>query len=106
MLRLAFGLVLPLSPSIAPCQDTSLAGIRYDKRWFGPELRGELLVHRTASGWEARIAGRDAEYRGADDRIVSDFPSGGTVRGRLNAAKARIVGHWVLHRVPAGEGEV
>jgi len=95
VLRLAFLLVLALSPSIAPCQDTSLAGIWYDKRWFGPELRGELLVHRTASGWEARIAGRDAEYRGADDRIVFDFSSGGTFRGRLDTAKARIVGHWV-----------
>ena len=87
--------MLALSPSIAPCQDTRLAGICYDKHCFGPELRGELLVHRTASEWEARIAGRDVDYRGADDRLVSDFPSGGTLRGRLDAAKARIVGHWV-----------
>ena len=64
--------MLALSPSIAPCQDTRLAGIWSDKHCFGPELRGELLVHRTASGWEARIAGRYVEYRGADDRLVSD----------------------------------
>ena len=95
MLRWALLLGLAISPSVALCQDTSLAGIWYDKRWFGPELRGELHVQRTASGWQARIAGRVAEYRGADDRIAFDFPAGGTFRGHFEPVKARIVGQWI-----------
>jgi CubicO group peptidase (beta-lactamase class C family) len=95
MLRWVLSLLVVTSPAVALCQDTSLAGVWYDKRWFGPDLRGEFRVQRTASGWQASIAGRAAEYRGTDDRIEFDFPSGATFRGHLDAAKARIVGHWI-----------
>ena len=40
----------------ARAQDTSLVGLWYAKRYFGPEVRGELLLQRTGDRWQDRSA--------------------------------------------------
>ena len=37
----------------APAQDTSLVGLWYAKRYFGPEVRGDLIVQRTGGRWQS-----------------------------------------------------
>jgi hypothetical protein len=47
----------------AGAQDTSLVGLWSSKRYFGPEVRGELIVQRTGGRWQASIGARTADVR-------------------------------------------
>ena len=87
--------LLLLLPSAAAPQDTSLAGLWYSKRWFGPELRGEVVLQRLAAGWRATIAGRTSEARVARDSVSFDFPTGGTFVGSFSARRDSVHGHWI-----------
>lgn len=75
--------------------DTSLVGLWYAKRWFGPELRGELRLVRKGDRWEASIGPRTATANVGRDSVFFDLPSGGTFRGRLKRNGAALDGHWI-----------
>lgn len=79
----------------AHAQDTSLVGLWYAKRYFGPEVRGDLLVQRTGDRWEASIGARTARVRVARDSVSFDLPSAATFRGRIRRNGAAIVGQWI-----------
>ena len=59
----------------AGAQDTSLVGLWYAKRYFGPEVRGDLIVQRTGDRWQASIGARTADVRIARDSVSFDLPS-------------------------------
>ena len=87
--------VLFLAASAASAQDTSLTGLWYSERWFGPALRGELVLQRSAAGWRATIAGRASEAHVARDSVSIDFPAGGTFIGTFAARRDSVRGQWV-----------
>jgi CubicO group peptidase (beta-lactamase class C family) len=96
-----FGIVSVLmlaTPPFVGAQDTALAGLWRAGHWFGPELRGELVLARTANRWDASIGGRKAEARVARDSVYVDFPSGGTFTGRVARNGTSVVGHWIQPR--------
>lgn len=89
---------LAVAGSAAAQTDTSLAGVWYAKRRFGPDLRGELRLVRTGDRWQASIGARTTTaYVGADS-LYFDFPSGGTFRGRVHRGGSSMSGHWIQPR--------
>ena len=76
-------------------QDSSLVGLWASKRWFGPEVRGELIVERSGDRWLASIGARSAEVRVAHDSVSFELPSAATFRGRLARNGAAVVGQWI-----------
>jgi hypothetical protein len=47
------------APPAAP-GTADLSGLWSAKKWFGPDVRGELIIERTSYGLLADIAGREA----------------------------------------------
>jgi len=74
-----------VTPAAAQAPVKALEGLWEARGWFGPGLRGRLVVDRTAAGWSADLMGRTArgEVRGAD--VLFDFGRDGRLRIRLNA---------------------
>ncbi|HKO36114.1 MAG TPA: serine hydrolase [Pyrinomonadaceae bacterium] len=85
-------------PQIANAQATSakeLAGLWEAKKRFGPEVRGTLFVRQTGATWQAEIAGRFALVKLEADSVSFELPDGqGKFRGRFDARRTKIVGHW------------
>lgn len=79
----------------AHAQDTSLVGLWYAKRWFGPEVRGELIVQRTGDRWRASIGARTAEFSVARDSVSFDLPAAAAFKGRMASNGSAIVGQWI-----------
>jgi CubicO group peptidase (beta-lactamase class C family) len=79
----------------ARAQDTSLVGLWYAKRYFGPEVRGDLIVQRTAGRWQASIGARTAEVRIARDSVSFDLPSAAKFKGQIARNGASIAGQWI-----------
>lgn len=77
----------------AQTSDTSLTGLWYAKRWFGPELRGELQLRQMGGAWQTVMGSRTANVRVARDSFVFDMPSGGSFRGRLSRNGAQVTAH-------------
>lgn len=75
----------------AHAQDTSLVGLWYAKRWFGPEVRGELIVQRTGDRWQASIGARTADVRLARDSVSFDLPAAAAFKGRMASNGTAIV---------------
>lgn len=83
-------IVIPQSSSAK-----ELAGLWEAKRRFGPEVRGTLLVRQTGGAWQAEIAGRFAPVKVDRDSVSFDLTDGqGKFRGKLDARRTKIVGHW------------
>jgi CubicO group peptidase (beta-lactamase class C family) len=82
----------------AQAQDTSLAGLWYSKRHFGPEVRGTLELTRRGEHWRASIGARTADVRMNRDSVSFDLPSAAYFRGRLARDRASIVGQWMEPR--------
>ena len=76
-------------------QDTSLVGLWYAKRYFGPEVRGQLIVQRTGERWQASIGARTADVRVARDSVSFDLPGAARFKGRISRNRASIVGQWI-----------
>ena len=96
MLRLTgLALLTFAAGSAAEAQDTSLVGLWYAKRYFGPEVRGELLIERTGGQWQASIGARNANVRVARDSVSFDLPGAAKFKGRLARNGASIVGQWI-----------
>jgi hypothetical protein len=79
----------------AQAQDTSLVGLWYAKRYFGPEVRGALIVERSGARWQASIGARIAHVRIARDSVSFDLPSAAKFKGRITNNGASIVGQWI-----------
>lgn len=97
-LALFVAVAAPLAPGArgqaAPARD--LAGLWEAKRSFGPEVRGALTVRRLNHEWRAEIAGRAAVVKLEGDAVSVELPGGrGAFRGRFDARRASIVGHWI-----------
>jgi hypothetical protein len=72
-----------------------LTGLWEAKRRFGPEVRGTLFVRQTGGTWQAEIAGRFAPVKLEGDSVSFELPDGqGKFRGRFDARRTKIVGHW------------
>src|SRR5687768_13201118 len=97
MQRAAALLVLLASTALgaAGAQDTSLVGLWSSKRYFGPEVRGELIVQRTGDRWLASIGARTADVRVSRDSVSFDLPSAVAFKGRIARTGASIVGQWI-----------
>lgn len=78
----------------ARAQDTSLVGLWYAKRYFGPEVRGELIVQRSGDRWQASIGARTAEVRVVRDSVSFDLPSAAAFKGRIARDSGSIMGQW------------
>ena len=76
-------------------QDTSLVGLWYAKRYFGPEVRGGLMVERTGGRWQASIGARTADVRIARDSVSFELPGAARFKGRISRNRTSIVGQWI-----------
>jgi hypothetical protein len=97
-------LVLLAQSQAAPSDLTGLwtAALR-----FGPDVRGTLLVMRSADGWRADIAGYSVSFPspgGSDGQVLSfALPDDqGSFRGRIVGRE--IHGHWIQPRTSYNGG--
>lgn len=95
----AVSLVMVAASAQAQGAASDLAGLWEARGRFGPDVAGRLVVDRPAGGWRASIAGRTAAVRVSHDSVAFDLPDGsGSYLGRFDAARSRIVGHWIQPR--------
>jgi CubicO group peptidase (beta-lactamase class C family) len=87
----------PTTPTRPEARD--LAGLWEARLRFGPDVGGPLLVERVSSStWRAEIAGRRADVLLAGDTLFFELPGGlGGFRGRFQAGRKSIFGHWIQH---------
>src|ERR1043166_2893240 len=82
------------TPPTAPSLE-DLSGLWGAKKWFGPEVRGQLIVERTGSGLVADIAGRHAQGAEKGPELSFARPGNeGAFSGRFEGP-AVIRGHWI-----------
>src|SRR3954447_6268282 len=51
-----------------------LSGLWSAKKWFGPDVRGELIIERTSYGLLADIAGREAMVTQKGQELTFELP--------------------------------
>lgn len=80
----------------APAQSLAdLSGLWGAKKWFGPEVRGQLIIKRIGSGLRAEIAGRYAHVTEKGAEVAFELAGDqGQFTGRFEDA-ATIRGHWI-----------
>jgi CubicO group peptidase (beta-lactamase class C family) len=102
-LATALVLSIGLGASSAGQSTPDLHGLWGATLRFGPDIHGTLLIHRTAEGWRADIAGFSVPARGEPPAVAFELPDGkGAFRG----------GHWYqperfatpVHLEPDGKG--
>lgn len=82
--------------SIAAVQPDELEGLWSAKQWFGPYVRGALIVQRTGSAWTADLQGRSHPVRATGTELAFDLPDRqGSFKGRLSQDGSRIAAHWL-----------
>ena len=109
-LRLAICALL-LAPGTASAQQAQsstalqdLTGLWKAKKFFGPEVRGTLIIERTDQGLRADIAGRDAPVTQKGDELSFDLPGdAGAFTGQLERGSV-IRGHWIRPPSPISFG--
>ncbi len=101
-LGVLFALVLSLAVSLsqtATAQANSaqeLVGLWQAKHRFGPDVRGTLLIKQNNGEWQTEIAGRVAQTKTSGDSISFELADGqGKFRGKFDARRTKIVGHWI-----------
>jgi CubicO group peptidase (beta-lactamase class C family) len=86
-----------LSAAELPAQaadSTDLVGLWKAKRWFGPEVRGPLLITRSGSAYTADIRGFTIPVRVADGELRFELPNrAGSFRGKPQTGGS-IHGFW------------
>lgn len=99
-----FSLLLALFGQLAMAADATnasqapdeLEGLWKAKQWFGPYVRGPLVVQRTTSGWTADLMGRSHPIRATGSDLAFELADReGTFKGRVSQDGSRIAGHWV-----------
>ena len=98
--RIAVLAVVALAASAGPpparAAAPDLAGLWYAKDRFGPDVRGRLVIDRTAAGWRASIAGRTAPVNIVHDRVSFELPDGsGSFAGAFGERRRKLAGHWI-----------
>lgn len=74
---------------------SDLSGLWYAKRWFGPEIRGQLIIERSSNGLRADIAGRQAPVTQAGQELTFELAGNqGRFNGRFEGS-GLIRGHWI-----------
>src|SRR6185312_15953522 len=91
------------APALA--QDTSatadLSGLWSAKKWFGPDVRGQLIIERTSHGLLADIAGREAPVTQKGQRLTFELPGKeGSFSGRFEGP-GLIRGLWLRKDRPS-----
>ena len=85
-------------------QPKDLSGLWAAKKWFGPEVRGQLIIRRGKDGLRAGIAGRMADVRVNGAEVSFDLPGeDGGFSGGFEGADV-IRGHWVRGRTAISYG--
>src|SRR5512138_410493 len=75
-------------------QPSELVGLWKAQQWFGPYVRGPLLIERTQSAWTADIDGRIVPVQASGNDLTFALPNdAGDFSGRLE--RNRIAGHWI-----------
>ncbi|MFL6775462.1 MAG: serine hydrolase domain-containing protein [Sphingomicrobium sp.] len=89
-------------PQAAALRD--LSGLWAAKKWFGPDVRGLLVIDRRSGGLQAEIAGRYAAVSQKGNEISFDLAGDqGRFVGRLEKTGA-ISGHWIRPPTPLSNG--
>jgi CubicO group peptidase (beta-lactamase class C family) len=93
--------LLPLGTAIGqtsrpPAQPAAdLSGLWKAKKWFGPDVRGQLIIERIGDQLRADIAGRSATVARKGQEVSFDLPGGeGAFNGRFEGTSV-IRGHWI-----------
>jgi CubicO group peptidase (beta-lactamase class C family) len=93
---LAMAILLSTTPlSAVHAQDTTLVGLWQSKRWFGPEVRGELRITRSANLWRASIGSREAQVTTSRDSLYFDMPGAAKFKGQFVRNRSAIMGQWI-----------
>ena len=80
--------------SAAPGLD-DLSGLWKAKKWFGPDVRGQLIIERVAGRLRADIAGRNAPVIRNGEELAFELPgNGGAFSGKFEGTGI-IRGHWI-----------
>lgn len=95
--RLALCALL-LTPAAAPAQTNgpqNLEGLWAAKKWFGPDVRGQLIIERAEGGLRADIAGRIARVTRNGQELAFELAGNeGGFNGRFEGPNV-IRGHWI-----------
>ena len=72
-----------------------LSGLWGAKKWFAPEVRGQLIIERAGGGLRADIAGRSTQVTRKGQELSFDLPGNeGGFSGRFEGANV-IRGYWI-----------
>lgn len=83
----------PLAAQSSASAD-ELIGLWKAKRWFGPDVRGPVIIRRTGETYTADLMGRILPVRVEKGDVSFDMPSGqGSFRGKVESSGA-LLGHW------------
>ncbi len=100
-LGIFFSLFVPATPLLRTATAKSnsakeLEGLWEAKRRFGPDVRGNLHIKKTGSGWKAEIAGKSVVVNVTDDAVSFQLPDGKeSFQGKFDLRRTKIVGHWI-----------
>ena len=84
------------APAAAANSAGELSGLWEAKRYFGPDVRGTLLIRQINGGWQAEIAGRFAPVKFEGDSVFFELANGrGKFQGKFDARRTKIHGHWL-----------
>jgi CubicO group peptidase (beta-lactamase class C family) len=101
------GAVAAQTPPPAAEQAQKLAdlnGLWGAKKWFGPDVRGQLIIERTKDGLRADLAAREAHVTQRGQELSFELPGEqGGFNGRFEGA-GLIRGHWIRGRTPISNG--
>lgn len=76
-------------------KDNELIGMWEGKRIAGPEIQGDLIVTRAASGWVVDVSGYKLSIPGERNKLSFSLPGGrGSFDGKFEVITKQINGHW------------
>src|SRR3954469_16246146 len=89
------------SATAAGASTADLSGLWSAKKWFGPDVRGRLIIERTSYGLLADIAGREAPVTQKGEELTFELPGkAGSFSGRFEAP-GLIHGLWLRKDRPS-----
>lgn len=101
-LAVLIGLSVVVPAANAADSADELVGLWKASRWFGPRVRGTLVVERSGQMYRADIAGRNLPVKVANGELSFELPNDeGMFRGKLETGGA-IAGRWIQPRALAG----
>ncbi|HEX6406748.1 MAG TPA: serine hydrolase [Gemmatimonadales bacterium] len=89
------------SAPAAAASTADLSGLWSAKKWFGPDVRGPLIIERTSNGLRADIAGREAPVTQEGQGLSFELPgTDGSFSGRFEGPSL-ISGLWLRKDRPS-----